>query len=183
MAGIVIPEMPTISDQAICIRQWDFSETSQTVSLFGRETGIFRGLAKGSRRPRSNFSGGIDLLTQGNVVAIMKPGRELATLTEWGLSLVWWGIRRDVVANRIAYYISDCITRMLHQHDPHPRVYDGFVTALEALEGSVPPEQVLVCFQWLTSALDKCAATQLASERADLVIQQRLQLPSSPIRF
>ncbi|MFM1832063.1 MAG: hypothetical protein RLZZ461_379, partial [Planctomycetota bacterium] len=26
--------MPTIRDEAICVRHWDFSETSQTVSLF-----------------------------------------------------------------------------------------------------------------------------------------------------
>ena len=42
--------MPTISDYAICIRRWDFSETSQTVSLFTRESGIIRGLAKGAKR-------------------------------------------------------------------------------------------------------------------------------------
>ena len=81
--------MPTITEQAICIRQWDFSETSQTVSLFGRDTGVFRGIAKGSRRPKSNFSGGLDLLTLGDVVSIIKPGRDLATITEWGLHKVW----------------------------------------------------------------------------------------------
>lgn len=140
--------MPTISDRAICIRQWDFSETSQTVSLFGRDVGIFRGLAKGSRRPRSNFSGGIDLLTLGDVVAIMKPDRELATVTEWGLARVWWEIRRDILSNRVAYYMAECVSRMLDQHDPHPGVFDGFVTALDALENDVPREQVLACFQW-----------------------------------
>ncbi|MCH7602254.1 MAG: recombination protein O N-terminal domain-containing protein, partial [Planctomycetes bacterium] len=62
--------MPTISDYAICIRRWDFSETSQTVSLFTRESGIIRGLAKGAKREKGNFSGGFDLLTLGQVVAI-----------------------------------------------------------------------------------------------------------------
>ena len=75
--------MATIRDQAVCVRQWDFSETSQTVSLFCREQGMIRGLAKGSRRERSSFSGGFDLFTRGEIVAIVKPGRDLATLTEW----------------------------------------------------------------------------------------------------
>ena len=39
--------MGTIHDQGVCIRHWDFSETSQTVSLFGRSLGVVRGLAKG----------------------------------------------------------------------------------------------------------------------------------------
>jgi recombinational DNA repair protein (RecF pathway) len=42
--------VPPIIDQAIVVRLWDFSETSQTVSLFLREHGMLRGLAKGSRR-------------------------------------------------------------------------------------------------------------------------------------
>ena len=140
--------MPTITDQAICIRQWDFSETSQTVSLFGRGLGLFRGIAKGSRRPRANFSGGIDLMTLGDVVAIVKPGRDLATVTEWGLARVWWGIRRDVRANRVAYYMAECVSRMLDQQDPHPNVFDALVAALDALDGKAPHEEVLVRFQW-----------------------------------
>ncbi|MCZ6836092.1 MAG: recombination protein O N-terminal domain-containing protein, partial [Planctomycetota bacterium] len=74
--------MPTISDSAVCIRRWDFSETSQTVSLFTHTHGIIRGLAKGAKREKGAFSGGFDVLTQGHLVAIVKPGRDLATLTE-----------------------------------------------------------------------------------------------------
>lgn len=141
--------MATISDRAICIRHWDFSETSQTVSLFGREQGVFRGLAKGSRRERSSFSGGIDLLTLGDVVAIMKPALELATVTEWGLSCVWWKIRRDAVANRTAYYLAECVGRMLERRDPHPGVFDGLVEALDGIEDGASHEEVLLRFQWL----------------------------------
>ncbi|MCH2143771.1 MAG: DNA repair protein RecO [Phycisphaerales bacterium] len=141
--------MATISDRAICIRHWDFSETSQTVSLFGREQGLFRGLAKGSRRERSSFSGGIDLLTQGDVVAIIKPSVELATITEWALGRVWWSIRRDAEANRIAYYFADCIGRMLENRDPHPRLFDGLVDVLDAIEGGLDRDQALVRFQWM----------------------------------
>ncbi|MEY3021187.1 MAG: hypothetical protein RIS86_383, partial [Planctomycetota bacterium] len=77
--------MPNLVDQAICIRQWDWSETSQTVSLFCRAHGVLRGLAKGARRERGSFSGGIDLLARGEVVAVTKPDRELQTLTAWTL--------------------------------------------------------------------------------------------------
>ena len=141
--------MPTVTDQAICIRQWDFSETSQTVSLFGRSIGLFRALAKGSRRPKSRFSGGIDLLTMGDLVTIIKPGRDLCTLTEWGLSRVWWRIRQDVHANRIAYFISDCASRMLDQHDPHPGVFDAMVYSLDEIEQGVEQEFILTRFLWM----------------------------------
>ena len=46
--------MPTITDNAICIRRWDYSETSQTVSLLLRNHGVIRGLVKGAKRPGSD---------------------------------------------------------------------------------------------------------------------------------
>ncbi|MDG2029743.1 MAG: DNA repair protein RecO [Phycisphaerales bacterium] len=141
--------MATISDRAICIRHWDFSETSQTVSLFAREQGLIRGLAKGSRRERSNFSGGIDLMTLGDVVAIIKPTTELATITEWGLSKVWWTIRRNASANRVAYYFADCVGRMLEKGDPHPGIFDGLVGTLDAMEDGMGEDEALLRFQWI----------------------------------
>ena len=145
---MVMDAMPTMTDQAICIRQWDFSETSQTVSLFGRGIGLFRALAKGSRRPKSSFSGGIDLLTMGDDVTIIKPGRELCTLTEWGLSRVWWRIRRYVQAIRIAYFFTDCVSRMLDQHDPHPGVFDAMTRSMDEIEDGIDQEFVLARFLW-----------------------------------
>lgn len=141
--------MPTISDRAICIRHWDYSETSQTVSLFGREHGLIRGIAKGSRRERSSFSGGIDLMTLGDVVAIVKTTTELATITEWGLAKVWWSIRRNATANRSAYYFADCLGRMLEKRDPHPGVFDGLVEVLDGLEAGMTEDEALLRFQWL----------------------------------
>jgi len=141
--------MATVSDQAICIRHWDFSETSQTVSLFGREQGVFRGIAKGSRREKSNFSGGVDLLTLGDVTAIIKNTTDLATVTEWGLNRVWWTIRRDPVANRSAYYLADCVGRMLEKRDPHPGVFDGLVAALDRMEAGDSADKAVLHFQWL----------------------------------
>ncbi|MEO1235807.1 MAG: recombination protein O N-terminal domain-containing protein, partial [Planctomycetota bacterium] len=74
--------MPRFKDQAICIRDVDWSETSQVVVLLTETRGKVRGWAKGSRRqsPSSiqRFSGGIELLTAGQVVATTRPSTELA---------------------------------------------------------------------------------------------------------
>lgn len=140
--------MPTIRDDAICVRHWDFSETSQTVSLFLREHGVVRGLAKGARRERGNFSGGFDLFTRGEIVAIVKPGRELATLTEWTLLETFPIIRRSAPCNRAAWYFADLIGRFLHQPEPHPVSWDALVTALRGLAEDRPVENAILGFQW-----------------------------------
>ena len=147
--------MGTIHDQGVCIRHWDFSETSQTVSLFGRSLGVVRGLSKGARRERGAFDGGIDLLSRGEFGAIVKPGRELATLTEWDLLEVFPRLRTDLAANRAAFYMADLLGRMLQPEDPHPVLFDQLVDSLRVL-GSVQgvdeplPDGAgaLLSFQW-----------------------------------
>jgi recombinational DNA repair protein (RecF pathway) len=147
--------MPVAHDQGVCIRHWDFSETSQTVSLFGRGLGLVRGLAKGARRERGAFDGGIDLLSRGEFGAIVKPGKELATLTEWDLLEVFPRLRMDLPANRAAFYMADLVGRMLAPEDPHPALFDRFVASLRTLgsardPGEPPPDGAgaLLAFQW-----------------------------------
>ena len=140
--------MPTIRDEAICVRHWDFSETSQTVSLLLREHGMLRGLAKGARRERGSFSGGFDLFTRGEIVAIVKPGKELATLTEWSLNETFPVIRRSAEANRAAWYVADLVGRFLHQPDPHPITWDATLAALRGLQAGDPVGHTILSFQW-----------------------------------
>ncbi len=147
--GGIIHRVPHLNDEGICIRHWDFSETSQTVSLFCRGHGILRGLGKGSKRSGGRFSGGIDLLTRGEIVAIVKPGRELATLTDWSLLHTWRSLRTDLAANKVAYYMADLSQRLIAPSDPHPAVYDVIVRCLDAIESGQPALSSAWLFQWV----------------------------------
>ncbi|MAC20839.1 MAG: DNA repair protein RecO [Phycisphaerae bacterium] len=140
--------MPTIRDEAICVRHWDFSETSQTVSLLLRDHGMMRGLAKGARRERGSFSGGFDLFTRGEIVAIVKPGRELATLTEWTLLETFPVLRRSAAANRAAWYLADLVGRFLQQPEPHPLTWQALLDSLQGMQAGEDVERATLTFQW-----------------------------------
>ena len=141
--------VPTITDQAIVIRRWDFSETSQTVSLLTRSHGIVRGLAKGAKREKGDFSGGLDLLTEGQIVAIVKPGRDLATLAAWHLQRVHRVLREHLPANRAALYMADLVHHMLIDHDPHPPVFDALSSMLALIdENPERSEEAMLRLQW-----------------------------------
>ncbi len=140
--------MPTVSDIAIVLRQWDFSETSQTVRLLTREHGSLRGLAKGARRERGMFSGGFEVCTRGQLVAIIKPGRDLATLTEWRLLEVFPAVRRRLAANRVALLAVDLVAHLLQDGDPHPPIFDALVRMLRGLEEPGRETRGLLKFQW-----------------------------------
>ncbi|MCK4873167.1 MAG: DNA repair protein RecO [Phycisphaerales bacterium] len=125
--------MPTIHDQAICIKRHDWSETSQTVTLLTREHGLLRGIAKGAKRETGRFSGGIELLTRGEVGAADRRDRELLTLTEWDLQEIFWALRTDLSAHRIGLYLADVAQHVLALRDPHPALYDQLLAGLRVL--------------------------------------------------
>jgi DNA repair protein RecO (recombination protein O) len=126
-----------IVDQAIVLRYWEFSETSQTVSLFTRGRGMLRGLAKGARRERSAFSGGFELLTRGEISAILKPGTDLATLTEWDLQEIYWSARHSLFAHRAGMYLIDLVRHAVTDEDPH----EGLWVALDRALRQLPTER------------------------------------------
>jgi DNA repair protein RecO (recombination protein O) len=142
--------MPTLTDQAICIRQWDWSETSQTVSIFARTLGIVRAVAKGSKRERSRFSGGLEPLTRAESIVILKPGAELATMTSWDLQEVFPSLRRSLSSFYSGIYLADLVQHSLTERDPHPALFDALLRSLRLL-GEPPTDRLAVLlFQWAT---------------------------------
>ncbi len=141
--------MPMIRDEAVCIRHWDFSETSQTVWLFMREHGLIRGLAKGARREKGSFSGGIELLTRGEIGASLKSGRDLATLTDWNLLEIFPATARSLRGFNAAMYFADLTGSLLQEQDPHPALYDALVECLRGLQsGDQAMGRVVLRLQW-----------------------------------
>ena len=141
--------MATIVDEAVCIRHWDWSETSQTVSLLTRAHGIIRGLAKGARREKGAFSGGIELATLGELVAIVKPTGALATLVSWDLRETYSGVRRSLGAFHAGMYAIDLVHHSVTDGDPHPGLFGAVRTVLGALGADEQAnERVLLEFQW-----------------------------------
>lgn len=140
--------MPAQHDQAICLRQWEYSESSQTVVLFGRSIGCFRALAKGARRERGSFSGGIDLLTRGEAGVILKRDNDLATLTEWDVHETFPRLRDDLASNRAGWYACDALGRMLPALDPHPQLFDDTLQLLRSLGSGSDADTAMLRFQW-----------------------------------
>lgn len=123
--------MAAIEDHAICVRTWDWSETSQTAVLITKNHGMIRVLAKGSKRDRSAFSGGLELCTHGHMGAILRPSSDLALMTHWDLLDPMRGVRQGLLPYNTAMLGVDLIPRLIQDHDPHPEVYEALYGLLE----------------------------------------------------
>lgn len=143
--------MPLVHDQAVCLRVTPYSETSQILSLFSREHGRVRLIAKGATRRtragKSKFDGGLDLLDSGDAVFSFAPDRELSVLMEWRLRDGHLALRRHLRAMYLGLYATELVERLVEQHDAHPKLFDQLERLLARLADVEAREAVAVAFQ------------------------------------
>src|SRR5690606_6581143 len=123
---------------AIVLRVVEWSETSAVVTLFTREAGLIRGLAKGARRPKGPFESALDVLSLCRVVFLRKSSGALDLLTEAKL-LRRFRPGRDLSRLYAGYYIAELLVRLTHDYDPHPELFDAAEEALVALNDANDP--------------------------------------------
>ncbi len=117
----------------LVVRGTDYSETSRIATLWTREWGKIHVLAKGARRPKSNFESALDLLSLCSIVLIRKTSGGLDLLTEARVEQRFAGLRRDLSALYAGYYIAELLSDLTEDHDPHPGLFDASVAILERL--------------------------------------------------
>jgi DNA repair protein RecO (recombination protein O) len=118
---------------ALVIRATDFSETSRVVTLWTKELGKVRALAKGGRRLKSNFDVALDLLTVCGIVLIRKSSGSLDLLTEARVEERFGQLRHDLAALYAGYYVAEMLSDWTQDGDPHPALFDEAVGTLRNL--------------------------------------------------
>ena len=139
--------MGGVIDRAICLRTWDWSETSQTALLFMHRLGALRVLAKGSRRPNAPFSAGLEPATLGEVRVFPRHGTGLSTLASWDLEERYAAPRATLPWFHAASYAIEVVSSSLTELDPHPGLFDALHNVLGADPGDDPLDAV-IRVQW-----------------------------------
>jgi DNA repair protein RecO (recombination protein O) len=160
---------------AVVLRATDFSETSRIVTLWTREFGKVRALAKGGRRPRSPFESGLDLLGVCSICFLRKSSGGLDLLTEAQVVRRFPRLRADLSALYAAYYIAELLADWSGDYDPHPVLFDEALETLQALGAPDCPtgprlarfEFVLLRELGYAPTLTGCAACAAALDPAE----------------
>lgn len=157
--------MATEKAQALVIKTADWSESSRIATLWTREIGKVRALAKGGRRLKSNFESALDLLTFCDIVLVRKTSGGLDLLTEARVRERFVPMRRDLQALYAAYYVAEMLNDWTEDHDAHPPLFDEAVATLATLgQPDVPAGPRLARFELVLlrelgygPALEACA--------------------------
>jgi DNA repair protein RecO (recombination protein O) len=149
---------------AIVLRSVDFSETSSVVTLFTRDFGKIRALAKGARRPKGPFESALDLLCLCRIVFLRKSSDALDLLTEAKLERRFRPPGGNLSNLYAAYYVAELLNELTDDYDPHSELFDAADRTLAALRTSSAVAPVVLRFELTTlhllghlPALETCA--------------------------
>lgn len=125
------------------LHQHPYSETSLLLEIFSADYGRVGLLAKGARRPGNRSRG------------VLKPFQPL--LLGWsgrGELPVLTGAEAQEAALALAgralycgFYVNELLVRLLHRHDPHPRLYQAYQECLGGLDAAAGNESILRLFE------------------------------------
>lgn len=119
-----------IADEpAFVLHRYDWSESSLILELFTRHHGRIAVVAKGAKKPSSNFRP-VLLPLQPLHVAFGGEG-EIRTLK----SAEWQGgqVMPTGEALLSGYYLNELLLRLLARDDPHPALFDVYAAAVRVL--------------------------------------------------
>jgi DNA repair protein RecO (recombination protein O) len=124
--------MPVYKAEAIVLRQQTLGEADRIVTLFTREFGKLRAVAKGVRRPTSRLCARIEPFTHGRF--LLARGRTLDVIAQAEIVSAFAGLRTDLIRSAHAAYVAELIDRGLPDRDRHEEVFVLTRDALGALE-------------------------------------------------
>lgn len=138
------PGMSSEKATALVLRVVEFSETSVVVTLYTREFGKVRALAKGARRLKGPFDAALDLVCECRIVFLRKASEALDLLTEAKLERRFRGRGRDLSSLYAGHYVAELLGALTDDYDPCPELFDSAQQTLRALSGDEPVWAVML---------------------------------------
>jgi len=131
--------MPIVTDAALILQVYPYSETSKILRLLTRGHGLRSAMARGALRPRSRYGGVLEPFTQGTATLFVKDNRELQTLSGFDLERSRQRLGDDLVRFAAASLLAEVVL-LTGAEVSDPALYDGVVSWLDRIESSAVEE-------------------------------------------
>ena len=136
-----------ISSEAVILRSYPLKESDKIVVAYTRKYGKLRGVAKGSRRIRSRFSGRLEPLSWVDLVAFEKENRELVSIDKVEL-LKGFGLTfQDYQAYLRSCYLVELLEETIPDREVNETLFRLILHVLPQLGNSQKSEVATLYFQ------------------------------------
>ncbi|HET6444591.1 MAG TPA: DNA repair protein RecO [candidate division Zixibacteria bacterium] len=119
----------TYRSEAIVLRRSNFGEADRMLTLYSKEFGKIRALAKGARKPQTRKTGHVELFMRTDFM--FARGKSIDIITHAELVEAYQQIRTDLVRTTYASYAVELIDQLTADADRDLRKYSLLSEALE----------------------------------------------------
>ncbi len=117
--------------EAIVLRAWPIHEADQIVSLFTRDYGKIKGVAKSAAKSRRRFGGALEPMTHVRAHYAEKPSQELVRLDSFDILHSPLAEPVDYARAAALAFFAEVLEQALPDHDPHDAVFRLLLAVLE----------------------------------------------------
>ncbi|MDN4052060.1 DNA repair protein RecO [Massilia sp. YIM B02763] len=158
---------------AFVLHSYPYKETSLIVDMFTRDFGRIGVVAKGAKRPLSKLRG---VLQTFQPLSISFSGKsELRTL----IDAEWVGgmLPIEKTALLCGFYLNELLVKLLARDDPHPALFQHYISTLNELAHGEPAQIALRKFErallketGVAADLTRCSTTRAPVEAGSLYV-------------
>ena len=124
--------MRIYSDEGIVLARRNFGEADRILSIYSKSHGRISAIAKGIRRTTSKKRGHLEVfshikfqIADGKGIGIVT---EVETLNNFGI------IRKDLKKVSLAYYFTEVVGKITHEHERNDGIFELILNYLEKLQ-------------------------------------------------
>jgi DNA repair protein RecO (recombination protein O) len=146
----------------IILKSIKLNESDKIVTIFTRQLGKIRAIAKGARKTKSQFGSSLESLTQIRFLAFR--GKSLNTISQTEIEYSFFPKSKDLMRYGAAIQCAEIIDKITEEEDPNEMVYNIFSDTLILLNDEENIALLFSSFQWKLFSimgyqpeLNKCA--------------------------
>jgi len=132
--------VPLYSLSAFILRWAEKGETDKLVTLYSKERGKIKAVAKGARKPQAHWGGSLEPLTLLDILVYEKNG--FYTITQWQIKKSFRELREDANFSLSAFQLIELVETLTMEEDTDPQLFRELEGALSAL--SIKADRVAV---------------------------------------
>ena len=125
---------------AIVLKRANFSEADKLITLFTKERGKIKVVAKGLRRIKSRRAAHLELFNLTDLV--LHAGKNFDLITEAKALNQFVNSKKNLEKTGYLFYLAEVLDRILPEEQPHPEVFGHLLDSLCHAEHSCHPELV-----------------------------------------
>lgn len=137
--------MAILQTEAIVMKGWKLGETSKILSLYTKDYGKIKVVAKGARSLKSKFKGCLEPLTHLHICYYDKRTRELQLLSHADLINSHSHIIGHVKKTTLALAVIELLNRAVEGEENNPQIFELLVSVINSIDNG---QGFLEAFVW-----------------------------------